>query len=355
MDAESRGHEFDYTVRSGDDLNAIATGLAGVVDASALYAAQLSSSSLTVTLQTGGQPFTLAYSTTAADGAFAVEETPYERRWQSASITLTDDLDGNGTVVASEVLKQGDVWSVTLDGTEFSYTAPAGATLTSIAQQLAQQINAADTASNIFTGRTAGGRTYVATATGARLADHQLDPEDVQSDRDSDRGRCLDRYPRCDSIQLYGSGGDTLESVAKALQDAIADGTDFTASRSGSSLIVTRANAGPAFTLSASRSFLVPATNDIKAPSGGNDNQADSIRIYGNSGKADEFIVESTTDTIQLVRRVVADGYSLSYEIDNAKRFNGVTPLDSLTIYSDTTDPWRRREATTAWRPTRRL
>ena len=229
------GAKFDYTVRSGDDLNAVATGLAGVVDASALYAANSSSSALTVTLQTGGQPFTLAYSTTAADGAFAVEETPYEQRWQSASITLTDDLDGNGAVSASEVLKQGDVWSVTLDGTEFSYTAPSGATLTSIAQQLAQQINAADTAANIFTGRAAGGRTYVATATGARLAITNWTQKTFNLTGTATAGDVwtvtLDATPFSYTVL----SGDTLESVAKALQDAIAEGTDFTASRSGSS------------------------------------------------------------------------------------------------------------------------
>src|SRR5207253_3740443 len=124
--------------------------------------ATLDGKSLRISLETGGRAFTVAYSTTSSDGTFTTEETPFEKRLAEATITLSEDLDHNGTVAASETLKPGEVWAIVVDGIDFSYITQKGDTPTTVAQKLAEQINTADAATTDLNGGSAGGRSVAA-------------------------------------------------------------------------------------------------------------------------------------------------------------------------------------------------
>ena len=143
---------FKYTVVAGDTLAIIATGLRSLIDADPNYVATVvdvltnnngTAKGVKVVLATQGKAFNVAYSTSSDDkvnpasGSTALSETPFEQRLQSAAITLSSDINQNGTVstfnlseggTASESIRPGEIWTITLNGTDWTATPRSPAT-----------------------------------------------------------------------------------------------------------------------------------------------------------------------------------------------------------------------------------
>jgi len=142
------GHAYSYTVQAGDNADAVVEGLIAEIDA-----AQEG-----VTLVNSGNGVLTLTESDPANGGFSVSSGVQDRPTtvNTADAAVTQAAAANVTAVAqvstvsfddvtgNSAVNIGDVYSVTINGVEHSYTAAAGATMITVLNALRSRINAGD-------------------------------------------------------------------------------------------------------------------------------------------------------------------------------------------------------------------
>ncbi len=142
------GQAYSYSVQAGDDADAVVEGLIAEIDA-----AQEG-----VTLVNSGNGVLTLTESDPANGGFSVSSGVQDRPTtvNTADAAVTQAAAANVTAVAqvstvsfddvtgNSAVNIGDVYSVTINGVEHSYTAVAGATMITVLNALRSRINAGD-------------------------------------------------------------------------------------------------------------------------------------------------------------------------------------------------------------------
>ena len=136
------GTDFAYTAAAGDDLAAVAAGLATAIGADAALTATSAGNVVTIKRVDGMAPSVAAK---APEPPSAV-----------TSVMVADDSSVTTTVTLDGSVATGQVWKLTVSDTDFEYTTVAGDDLAAVATKLATAIDAdaalsATTVGNVVT------------------------------------------------------------------------------------------------------------------------------------------------------------------------------------------------------------